>query len=133
MKYPIIIHKDLDSDYGVTVPDLPGCFTAGSSIENTIHMAQEAIECHVEGLLIDHEQIPSSTPIEVHQKNTEYDSGIWAIVEVDLNKLSIKSRNVRITVPESLLNSIDQYAKENGGTRSQLMTQAVSEYLMEHI
>jgi hypothetical protein len=29
MNYPVVIHKDKDSDYGVTVPDLSGCFTAG--------------------------------------------------------------------------------------------------------
>lgn len=29
--YPIIIHNDKDSDYGVTVPDLPGCFSAGTT------------------------------------------------------------------------------------------------------
>jgi len=33
MKYPIVIHKDPKSDYGVTIPDLPGCFSAGSTIE----------------------------------------------------------------------------------------------------
>ena len=26
-RYPIVIDKDPDSDYGVTVPDLPGCYT----------------------------------------------------------------------------------------------------------
>ncbi|MCP4151812.1 MAG: hypothetical protein GY757_28975, partial [bacterium] len=27
MNYPVVIHKDKESDYGVTVPDLPGCFS----------------------------------------------------------------------------------------------------------
>ena len=27
MRYPIVIHKDENSSYGVTVPDLPGCFS----------------------------------------------------------------------------------------------------------
>ena len=29
MRYPIVIHKDEGSSYGVTVPDLPGCFSGG--------------------------------------------------------------------------------------------------------
>ncbi|MDW8232800.1 MAG: type II toxin-antitoxin system HicB family antitoxin, partial [Roseiflexaceae bacterium] len=29
MRYPVVVHKDPESDYGVTVPDLPGCFSAG--------------------------------------------------------------------------------------------------------
>lgn len=31
MKYPIAIHKDKNSCYGVTIPDLPGCFSAGDT------------------------------------------------------------------------------------------------------
>jgi len=50
MRYPVVIHKDQDSDYGVTVPDLPGCFSAGSTVDEAIDNAVEAIECHVEGL-----------------------------------------------------------------------------------
>ncbi len=51
MRYYIgVIHKDPDSDYGVTVPDLPGCFSAGSTIDEAMAMAREAIELHVEGL-----------------------------------------------------------------------------------
>ena len=33
MRYPIVIHKDPESCYGVTVPDLPGCFSAGNTVE----------------------------------------------------------------------------------------------------
>jgi len=29
MRYPIVIHKDRKSGYGITVPGLPGCFSAG--------------------------------------------------------------------------------------------------------
>ncbi|MFC1574414.1 type II toxin-antitoxin system HicB family antitoxin, partial [Candidatus Latescibacterota bacterium] len=29
MNYPIVIHKDKNSSYGVIVPDLPGCFSSG--------------------------------------------------------------------------------------------------------
>ena len=33
MFYPIVIHKDPETAYGVSVPDLPGCFSAGDSFE----------------------------------------------------------------------------------------------------
>lgn len=36
MRYPIIIHKDPESDFGITVPDLPGCFSAGSTMEEAL-------------------------------------------------------------------------------------------------
>ena len=44
MRFPIVIHKDETSAYGVTVPDLPGCFSAGDTPEDAIVSAQEAIE-----------------------------------------------------------------------------------------
>ncbi len=46
MRYPIVIHKDEGSCYGVTVPDLPGCFSAGYTLDETFEMAREAIEGH---------------------------------------------------------------------------------------
>ena len=61
MRYPVVIHKDSDSDYGVTVPDLLGCFTAGDTIDDAIAQATEAIECHIEGLVLDR-QLNSNTP-----------------------------------------------------------------------
>ena len=42
MRYPVVIHKDVESVYGVTVPDLPGCFSAGETLEEAIESAQEA-------------------------------------------------------------------------------------------
>ena len=132
MKYPVIIHKDKDSDYGVSIPDIPGCFAAGSSIEEAIGMAQEAIECHLEGLLIDNEPVPASSEIEKCKENPEYNNGIWAIVEVDISKLSVKSKRVNVTIPERLLHTVDQYAKKHGESRSGLLAQAVTEYMATH-
>ncbi|MCB0185038.1 MAG: type II toxin-antitoxin system HicB family antitoxin [Caldilineaceae bacterium] len=33
MRYPVVIHKDEESDYGVSLPDLPGCSSAGKALE----------------------------------------------------------------------------------------------------
>lgn len=132
MKYPIAIHKDPKSDYGVTFPDLPGCFSAGSTIEEALDMAHEAAECHIEGLLLDAEPLPAVQNIESHLNNPEYKNCTWAIVEVDISKLSLKSKRVNITMPEMLLNSVDQYAKKHGETRSGLLAQAVTSYMSSH-
>lgn len=107
MKYPVVIHKDKNSDYGVTFPDLPGCFSAGETIEEALANAQEAAECHIKGILLDSEPIPAATTVEKHQGNPDFKNGIWAIVDLDLGKLSLKSKRVNITMPERLLNSVD--------------------------
>lgn len=85
MKYVIIIHKDSESDYGVTVPDLPGCFSAGSTLDEAIENTREAIECHLEGLLLDGESIPAPLPIEIHQLNPNYLGGTWSTIHLDFN------------------------------------------------
>lgn len=132
MKYPVVIHKDENSDYGVTFPDLPGCFSAGETIEKALTNAQEAAECHIEGILIDSEPVPVATAIEKHKDNPDFKDGIWALIDVDISKLSLKSKRVNITMPERLLNSVDHFAKKHGETRSGLLTQAVTEYMASH-
>ncbi|MEL6602365.1 MAG: type II toxin-antitoxin system HicB family antitoxin [Cyanobacteria bacterium J06614_10] len=129
MRYPVVLHKDSDSDYGVTIPDLPGCFSAGSSIDEALQEAIEAAECHIEGLLVDAEDIPSPIAIETHQTNPDYTEGIWAFIDVDLSKLSGKVRRVNITIPERILTKIDAFAQEQGESRSGLIATATMEYI----
>lgn len=42
--YIALIHKDADSSYGVSFPDLPGVVTAGDSIDEAMKHAAEALE-----------------------------------------------------------------------------------------
>ena len=132
MKYSVVLHKDPQSDYSVTVPDLPGCFSAGSNIEEALTMAKEAIECHIEGMFLDGEPIPKLLPCEQHQANPNYADGIWGIVEIDMGQLSSKSKRINITLPEHLLKTVDNYAKKHGETRSGLLAHAVTEYISSH-
>lgn len=83
MNYPIAIHKDSDSDYGVTVPDLPGCFSAGATIDEAMLMAREAISLHISSLLEDGLEVPLPGDIEALRRQPDYADAIWAIVSVD--------------------------------------------------
>lgn len=83
MNYLVIVHKDADSDYGVTVPDLPGCFSAGSSPDEAQAMAKEAIELHLEGLSKEGRALPAPTRLEDLKDNPEYKDAVWANIEVD--------------------------------------------------
>ena len=131
MRYPIVIHKDPDSDYGVTVPDVPGCFSGGETMDEAIENAVEAIECHIEGLLLDGETVPRPQSAEFHNSNTDFTGGTWAIVTVDLAKLCGRAKRVNVTIPERVLSLIDSYAARHGETRSGLITQATLEFIAE--
>ncbi len=132
MNYPVVIHKDKDSDYGVTVPDLPGCFSAGETMEEALENVAEAILCHAEGFMMDGENVPQATSIENHRNNDLYKDGIWAVVTVDLSKISGKAKRINITIPERLLTQVDTFAKNKGETRSGLFLSAAMEYISQH-
>ena len=55
-----IVHKETESDFGVSFPDFPGCITAGKNIDEAKDMAQEALTLHIQGMLEDGEQLPGS-------------------------------------------------------------------------
>ncbi|MEI7841511.1 MAG: type II toxin-antitoxin system HicB family antitoxin [Gallionellaceae bacterium] len=124
MRYPIVIHKDKNSDYGVTVPDLPGCFSAGETLDEAMELAHEAVECHIEGLLLDGEPLPAVHPIEYHQRNADYADGVWALVEIDLSKLEDTTERVNITISRRVLTLIDEAAKRAGESRSGFLARA---------
>lgn len=128
MRYAVVIHKDIESVYGVAVPDLPGCFSSGDTLEEAIESAQEAIACHMEGLLMDGESIPVRESLETHQASEDYKGGIWALVNVDVSKLSSKTKRINITVPARVLAIVDETAAREGETRSSLLTRAALSY-----
>jgi len=129
MHYPVVIHKDKQSDYGVTVPDLPGCFSAGETMESALSNVVEAIECHLDVLFFDCGSIPEATSIEAHQQHTDFTGGTWALVNIDLSKLASKAKRINITLPERVLALVDEQAKREGESRSGLLARAVLEYI----
>ncbi|TAJ45691.1 type II toxin-antitoxin system HicB family antitoxin [Methanofollis fontis] len=57
--YRILLRKEPEGGYTVTVPTLPGCVTFGGTIEEAIAMAKEAIEVYLEDLTERGEEIPT--------------------------------------------------------------------------
>ncbi len=56
--YVALIHKEPKSDYGVSFPDFPGCVTAGSTVQDAMEMAREALAGHIEVMIEDGLPIP---------------------------------------------------------------------------
>ena len=56
--YKILLHKEPEGQYTVTVPALPGCITFGENVDHAIQMAKEAIELYVESLRAHKYSIP---------------------------------------------------------------------------
>lgn len=129
MNYPVVIHKEADSDYGVTVPDLPGCFSAGRTLDEALAGAREAIELHLEGLIEEGQAVPAPGTVEQHHRQRQYRGGTWAYVSIDPSDLRLKSVRVNITVPQRVLAVVDRFAAQRGQSRSGLLVEAVTDYM----
>lgn len=115
MFYIAIIHKDKDSDFGVSFPDFPGCVTAGSSLDEAKDNAIKALNFHIEGMREDGEAIPAPSTLDFINANPDFGNGAAFLVDA---KTVDKLVRVNITMTESELNAIDLAAKEKGMTRS---------------
>ncbi|MEN4703604.1 type II toxin-antitoxin system HicB family antitoxin [Pantoea agglomerans] len=109
MFYPIAIEAgDHEHAYGVTVPDLPGCFSAGDTLDEAIKNAKEAITGHIELAVELGHDMPAVSTIEALATNPEYAGYTWALVEIDVIRLLGGSEKINVTLPRSLIDRIDR-------------------------
>ncbi|MBQ0819509.1 MULTISPECIES: type II toxin-antitoxin system HicB family antitoxin [Microvirga] len=120
--YIALIHKEEGSDYGVSFPDLSGCVTAGTTLDEARSFAEEALALHLEGLAEDGEAIPEPSSLEAIMCDPENREGVAILVAAPQN--SAKTVRVNITMPEDVLEQVDRYAESHGYNRSGLLTQA---------
>lgn len=108
MKFPVVVHKDADTDYSVTVPDVPGCFSAGGTFSEALDNVREALSLHLEGVVADQEPLPQAQEVDAHLDNPDFAGGVWAIVDFDLTPYLGKSVRFNASLPEHLLQRIDE-------------------------
>ncbi len=124
MRFPVVLHSDDGIRFGVTVPDLPGCFSAGNDFDKALDSVKEAIELHVEGLVEAGLEIPVPSSITAHRENSDYAEGIWATVDVDVSRFDGRAEKINITLPRRLLFRIDEHVRTLGATRSGFLADA---------
>ena len=125
MDIPVVIFKDKSSVYGVSVPNIKGVHSWGDTVEDALKNVREAISSHIETLLELEEPVEiAQTKIEALQKNLDYKGGIWALVEIDIEKLDSKPERINISIPRFVLNKIDKYVEARHETRSGLLSRA---------
>ncbi len=126
MNYIAIIHKDSDSEYGVSFPDFLGCVTCGKTIDEAKDMAFEALNFHIQGMRGDGEDIPAPTTLEQITATEDYKDSI-AVLLVEA-KDADKIVRVNITMAQSDLTAIDAAATAAGMKRSAYLVQAGLDY-----
>jgi predicted RNase H-like HicB family nuclease len=132
MEFPIAIHKDEGSVYGVIVPDIAGCHSWGATIEDAIHNAREAIESHVATLIECGEEVDLSvSSVEALRLNEDYADAVWALVDVDPAKFDMKPERVNISLPRFVLRKIDTFAGKHQETRSGFLARVALDAIRE--
>lgn len=120
MRYPVAIEPGSDTDaFGVVVPDLPGCFSAGDTMEEAMVNAEEAIVAWIETALDAEQEIPSPSNIDsLRKQHKAWKNWAWAVVKVDPALLDDTLERVNISLPRRVLRRLDTLARATGETRS---------------
>ena len=88
--YFALIHKDPDSDYGVSFPDLPGCISVGSNLDEARVMGGEALALHIEGLRADGATLPQPSSLEVVAASEEAAEAV-AIIRIEAANVTLEA------------------------------------------
>ncbi|MEI7870071.1 MAG: type II toxin-antitoxin system HicB family antitoxin [Candidatus Methylumidiphilus sp.] len=120
MRYPIAIEPgDATHAYGVVVPDLPGCFSAGDTLDEAMVNAESALLAWMETTLDLGGGIPSASSLDtLREAHPEFRDWVWALVSVDPAELDDTLEQVDITLPRRVLRHLDARAKAAGESRS---------------
>ena len=65
MEYTVILHQAEEGGYWAEVPALPGCYSQGETVEQTMRNVKEAIESHLEALREDKQEIPTEEELVI--------------------------------------------------------------------
>jgi predicted RNase H-like HicB family nuclease len=125
MKFLIAIEPGSEGTaFGVVVPDLPGCFSAGDTLEQAFDNAREAIEAHCQLIAEDGGELPLARPMAEHQADADLAGWVWAMVDVPVERYFGPAEKINITVPARILARIDDYARRHGESRSGFLVRA---------
>ena len=96
MRYPIAIEPKTDeTDYGVVIPDLPGCFSAGETLEQAIARAEEAGLAWIDAALEAGDAIPPPSSLEALRARPDYAGWVLSVVTIDPSALDDAAERVQ--------------------------------------
>ena len=124
MRYPIAIEiGDETTAFGVMVPDLPGCFSAGDTLDEAITNAEEAVAAWIDATLDSGGAIPAPSSLEALRQSPKFDGWSFGVVTIDPAVLDDRVERVNITLPRRVLKRLDALAKAAGESRSGFIAQ----------
>lgn len=122
MKYfYAVVHKDADSAFGVSFPDLPGCFSAADEVEQLVPNACEALELWFED---EPQEIEPSGLDQVRVRVADdLAEGAFLIAVPHIRRTGRQVR-ANISLDRGMLDAIDRAAADRNLTRSAFLADA---------
>lgn len=125
LTYLAVLEPSSDG-YGVFFPDLPGCFSFGTTLSEAQANAQEALELHIYGLEKDNDPIP--TPSQNLSK--EYTAGnIVCAVSIFPDIVRNEMANRRVKTNTTIPAWLKELAEKQGVNFSKLLENSLMDYL----
>lgn len=119
--FPAIIHEE--EGYWVEFPDLSGCFTNGSTLEETMEMAQEALGLYLVSLIEHGQEIP--TPSKITDIQTEDGQTTYISTDIDAYRRDTRAVKKMLSIPAWLAKE----AEENNISLSKVLQDALKKKL----
>ena len=82
LQYLVRVSKDPASDWGASVPDLPGCVATGKTIDSALRRIEGAIKLHLRGMREDGMRPPRPRQRAVRPRRTTQQVDFYATVKV---------------------------------------------------
>lgn len=130
--YVAVLERGLNDSFGVFFPDLPGCVSAGTTAEEAMIEARDALTLHVEGMVEDGLPLPSPSPVTAFGEDDFTGADIVSLFIVPVNVPEApKETPMRINVSllPSLIERIDAAATQHHMTRSAVLAVASRQWL----
>ena len=111
MHCPVVIEPGTENAaFGVIVPDLPGCFSAGDTLGDAFAAAPEAAAAWVDAALDAGQAIPPPSSLEAVRRLPDYAGWIFGVIAIDPALLHDTAARVNITLPRRVLKRLDALA-----------------------
>ena len=118
MRYPVAIEPGhADQAFGVVVPDLPGCFSAGDTLDEAMSGVEEAAAAWIDATLDAGGALPPPSDLGALRDRPEFAGWSFGVVTLDPAILDDTTERVNITLPRRELERLDAQARRAGESR----------------
>lgn len=127
MRYIAFLYKDPDSAFGVVFPDIPGCFSAGDTLDEASRNAIEALAAHVRWLETDGDPVPPPRSLDeiVSDPALAEDREDATLIAIPLVRDLGSTTRINVSLDLGLLKAIDTEARARKQSRSAFIASAV--------